>query len=72
MKGAEKKLPGERNMISFWDIMDRAYRTGPLMRQKNFDMSIFKKVNELKETFDLLMGGEDFQCFSENWIKRKL
>jgi len=53
MKGAEKSLPGERNMISFWDIMDRAYRTGPLMRQKNFDMSIFKKVSELKETFEI-------------------
>jgi len=40
-------------MISFWEVMDRAYNTGSLMRQKNFDISLFKKVNELKEKFGI-------------------
>ncbi len=38
-------------MISFWEVMDRAYNSGPLMRQKQFDLSVFKKANELKEEF---------------------
>jgi len=40
-------------MISFWEVMDRAYNTGSLTRQKNFDISLFKKVNELKEKFGI-------------------
>ncbi len=41
------------NMVSFWEILDRATNTGPVMETKDFDMLIFKTASELVKEYDL-------------------
>ena len=40
-------------MISFWEVMDRAYNKGRLMKAEKFDMEVFKKVTELQKKFNI-------------------
>jgi methylamine--corrinoid protein Co-methyltransferase len=45
-------------MISFWEVMGRAYNTGPHMRQKQFDLSIFKTAERLREKYGIHFNPE--------------
>ena len=45
-------------MISFWQVMDRAYNTGPLMKVEKFDMEVFRKATDLKNKFGVQFNPE--------------
>ena len=45
-------------MISFWQVMDRAYNTGPLMKVEKFDMEVFRKATDLKNKFGVQFDPE--------------
>lgn len=38
--------------------MDRAYNTGPHMRQKQFDLAIFRKADKLKDKYGIHFNPE--------------
>ncbi len=40
-------------MVSFWEVLDRAINTGPMLEPKEFDMLIFKKASELVKEYDI-------------------
>ncbi|MEM2991435.1 MAG: monomethylamine:corrinoid methyltransferase, partial [Halobacteria archaeon] len=40
-------------MISFIEIVDRAYNTGEYQAPKEFDMKIFKKASMLAREYDI-------------------
>lgn len=39
--------------ISFWEILDRAINTGPVMDSDEFDMNLFKETKRLKNEYDI-------------------
>ncbi len=40
-------------MVSFWEVLDRAINTGPMLEPKEFDMLIFNKATELIKEYDI-------------------
>lgn len=40
-------------MINFWEVVDRAINTGPLMKQKEFDLKIFKVSSRLVKKYEI-------------------
>ncbi len=40
-------------MVSFWEVLDRASNTGPMLEPREFDMLVFKTANELVKEFDI-------------------
>ncbi len=40
-------------VVSFWEVLDRAINTGPMLEPKEFDMLIFNKVSELIKEYDI-------------------
>jgi methylamine--corrinoid protein Co-methyltransferase len=40
-------------MVSFWEVMDRAYNKGLLMRAEKFDIELFRRVTELQKKFNI-------------------
>jgi len=40
-------------MISFWEVLDRAINTGPMLESREFDMLIFKRTSDLVKEHDI-------------------
>ncbi len=40
-------------IVSFWEVLDRAINTGPMLEPKEFNMLIFKKTSELIKEYDI-------------------
>lgn len=40
-------------MVSFWEVLDRAINTGPMLEPNEFDMLIFRKTSELAKEHDI-------------------
>ena len=40
-------------MVSFWEVLDRAINTGPMLEPKEFDMLIFRKASELVKEYGI-------------------
>lgn len=40
-------------MLNFWEVADRAINTGPLMKQKDFDLRIFKVASRLVKEYEI-------------------
>ena len=40
-------------MISFWEVMDRAINSGPLMKMKEFDLKVYKTASRLVKEYEI-------------------
>ena len=40
-------------MTSFWEVLDRAVNTGPIVSPESFDMKIFNKIMEFQKEYDI-------------------